>query len=192
MSRSSANRIARQGLIEKYISGNPFLTDEDLAETLGVSIQTIGLDRSEMSIPEMRLRVKNVASGVYGQVRSIGVDEMIGELVDLEIGRSGISVLTITGRMALKKTKVTRGHYLFAQANSLAVALVDSEVVLTGTSKISYKRPVFSGERVVARGYISRKSGNRYMVRVTSTVRDEIVFTGKFLVFAIPEEVWRR
>ncbi|HBV96496.1 MAG: DeoR faimly transcriptional regulator [Peptococcaceae bacterium BICA1-7] len=192
MSRSSANRIARQGLIEKYISGNPFLTDEDLAETLGVSIQTIRLDRSEMSIPEMRLRVKNVASGVYGQVRSIGVDEMIGELVDLEIGRSGISVLTITGRMALKKTKVTRGHYLFAQANSLAVALVDSEVVLTGTSKISYKRPVFSGERVVARGYISRKSGNRYMVRVTSTVRDEIVFTGKFLVFAIPEEVWRR
>ena len=84
MSRSSVNRIARQGLIEKYISGNPFLTDEDLAETLGVSIQTIRLDRSEMSIPEMRLRVKNVASGVYGQVRSIGVDEMIGELVDLD------------------------------------------------------------------------------------------------------------
>jgi len=192
MSRSSVNRIARHGLIEKYISGNPFLTDEDLAETLGVSIQTIRLDRSEMSIPEMRLRVKNVASGVYGNIRSIGVDEMIGELVDLEIGRTGISVLTITERMALKKTKVTRGHYLFAQANSLAVALVDSEVVLTGTSKISYKRPVFSGERVVARGHISRKSGNRYMVRVTSTVRDEVVFTGKFLVFAIPEEVWRR
>jgi acyl-coenzyme A thioesterase PaaI-like protein len=179
-------------LIEKYISGNPFLRDEDLSETLGVSIQTIRLDRSEMNIPEMRLRVKNMASGVYGQVRSIGVDEMIGDLVDLEIGRSGISVLTITDKMTLQKTKVARGHYLFAQANSLAVALVDAEVVLTGTSKISFKRPVFNGERVVSRGRISRKSGNRYMVRVTSTVRDEVVFTGRFLIFAIPEEVWRR
>ncbi|MFZ5643359.1 MAG: transcription factor FapR [Bacillota bacterium] len=192
MSRSNAARLARQKLIERYISGNPFLRDEDLAEILGVSIQTIRLDRSEMNIPEMRLRVKNMARGVYDQVRSISVEEMVGELVELEIGESGISVLPVDENMTLKKTRVARGHYLFAQANSLAVALVDSEVVLTGTSKVSFKRPVYGGERVVSRAFISRKSGNRYMVRVTSTVRDEVVFTGRFLIFAIPEEVWRR
>jgi acyl-coenzyme A thioesterase PaaI-like protein len=177
--------------MEKYINGNPFLTDEELAEILGVSIQTVRLDRSKMNIPEMRSRIKKMASGVYRQVRSLDVDELIGEPVELEVGRSGISVLTISDRMTLKKTRVARGHYLFAQANSLAVALIDAEVALTGTCKISFKRPVYSGERVVARAYISRRSGNRHMVRVTSTVRDDPVFTGRFLVFAISEEVWR-
>ncbi|MFZ5596203.1 MAG: transcription factor FapR [Bacillota bacterium] len=192
MSRSSAGRNIRQGLIERYISGNPFLTDEDLAELLGVSIQTVRLDRSRMDIPEMRSRIKKMASGIYGQVRSISIDELVGEPVSIEMGKSGISVLTISDRMTLKKSKVARGHYLFAQANSLAVALVDAEVALTGTCKVSFKRPVYSGEKVVARANVSRKSGNRYMVRVSSTVRDELVFNGRFLVFAISEEVWRR
>jgi len=192
MARSNYGRATRQRLVEKYINGNPFLTDEDLSEILNVSIQTIRLDRSELNIPEMRSRVKNVANGVYKQVRSIGVDEMIGDPVELEVGRSGISVLTITEKMTLIKTKVARGHYLFAQANSLAVALVDAEVALTGTCKISYKRPVYSGERVVARAFISRRSGNKYMIRVTSMVKDDPVFSGRFLVFAISEEVWRR
>lgn len=185
-------KTARQQLVEKYINSNPFLTDDDLAEILRVSIQTIRLDRTKMNIPEMRFRVKTMASGIYGKIRSMDADEITGELVELEVGRSGISVLTIADRMTLKKTRVARGYYLFAQANSLAVALVDSEVALTGTCKISFKRPVYSGERVVARSYISRKSRNRYMVRVTSTVKDEIVFSGRFLVFAISEEVWRR
>ncbi len=178
--------------MEKYINSNPFLTDDDLAEILGVSIQTVRLDRSDLGIPEMRSRIKTMARGIYGKVKSMEADELTGELVELEVGRSGISVLNITDRMTLKKTKVARGYYLFAQANSLAVALVDSEVALTGTCKISFKRPVFSGEKVVARARMSRKSRNRYMVRVSSTVREELVFSGRFLIFAISEEVWRR
>ncbi|MCL6610882.1 MAG: transcription factor FapR [Peptococcaceae bacterium] len=192
MPRSNLNKDTRQRLLEKYINSNPFLTDEDLAEILGVSIQTVRLDRSEMNIPEMRSRIKTMARGIYGKVRSMEAGELTGELVELEVGRSGVSVLTITDRMTLKKTKVARGYYLFAQANSLAVALVDSEVALTGTCKISFKRPVFSGERVVARAQMSRKSRDRYMVKVFSTVRDDLVFAGRFLIFAISEEVWRR
>lgn len=183
---------ARQRLMANYVNSNPFLTDDDLAEILGVSIQTIRLDRTNMNIPEMRSRVKTMASGVYGKIRSMAADELTGDLVDLEVGKSGISVLNITDRMTLIKSKVARGYYLFAQANSLAVALVDSDVALTGTCKISFKRPVFSGERVVARARLSRKSRNRFMVRVASTVRDELVFSGRFLIFAISEEVWRR
>ncbi len=185
-------KSSRQQLMERYIKSNPFLTDDDLAEILSVSIQTIRLDRAEMNIPEMRSRVKTMASGIYGKIRSMEADELMGELVDLEVGRSGVSVLTITDRMTLKKTRVARGYYIFAQSNSLAVALVDAEVALTGTCKLSYKRPVYSGEKVVARAHISRKSRNRYMVRVNSTVKDELVFSGRFLVFAISEEVWRR
>lgn len=192
MPRISLDRVNRQRLVEKYINSNPFLTDDDLAEILGVSIQTVRLDRSELKIPEMRSRIKTMASGIYGKVRSMEADELTGELVELEVGRSGVSLLNVSDRMTLKKTRVARGYYLFAQANSLAVALVDSEVALTGTCKISFKRPVYSGEKVVARARISRKSRNRYMVRVSSTVRDELVFSGRFLIFAISEEVWRR
>ncbi len=192
MSGDALCKAERHDILSKYINGNPFLTDDDLAHILGVSIQTIRLDRAEMNIPELRIRLKKVAREVYGQVRSLSSDEFVGELVALEVGREGISVLTVGRDMLLSKSEVARGQLLYAQANTLAVALIDTEVALTGTAKISYKRPVFCGEKVVARAFISRKKGNKYMVRVSSKVRDEIVFHGKFLVFAIEEEVWRR
>ncbi len=190
--KNGLSKLARQRLLQKYIVGNPFLTDEDLAHTLGVSIQTIRLDRSELGIPEMRKRLKEVAQEVYENVRSIDREELVGELVDIEPGKYGVSILNVTDNMSLQKTQVARGHLIFAQANSLAVALIDTEVALTGTAKISFKRPVYKGEKVVARAVITRKKGNKYMVRVTSRVGDEIVFEGKFLVFAIAEEVWQR
>ncbi len=192
MSRGGLCKAERHGLLSKYINGNPFLTDDDLAQILGVSIQTVRLDRAEMNIPELRVRLKEMAQGIYGQVRSLSSEDIVGELVDLEIGSLGISVLTVDKDMLLSKSEIAKGHLLFAQANTLAVALIDTDVALTGTSKVSFKRPVFSGEKVVARAFISRKKGNKYMVRVSSYVREELVFRGKFLVFAIEEEVWRR
>ncbi|MEW6424029.1 MAG: transcription factor FapR [Bacillota bacterium] len=185
MSRWSAGKVERQKLLSRYLAGNPFLTDEDLAQILGVSIQTVRLDRWELRIPELRERIKDVARGVYGQVRTLQRDDWVGELVDLELGRQGVSVLTVSGEMTSKNSTVARGHYIFAQANCLAVALIDTQVALTGTAKISFKRPVYQGERIVARAYVSRKKGNKYIVRVTSKVRDETIFQGKFLVFAI-------
>ncbi|MGB9846456.1 MAG: transcription factor FapR [Desulfotomaculales bacterium] len=185
MPRDNSGKIERQKLLSRYLAGNPFLTDEDLAQILKVSIQTVRLDRTELHIPELRERIKNVARGVYGQVKALQRDDWVGELVDLELGRQGISVLTVSEEMTSKNSSVARGHYIFAQANCLAVALIDSRVALTGTAKVSFKRPVYRGERIVARAYISRKKGNKYIVRVTSKVGEETIFQGKFLVFAI-------
>ncbi|WP_041282908.1 transcription factor FapR [Desulfofundulus kuznetsovii] len=192
MSRSHAGKLNRQQLVARYLTGNPFLTDEDLAAILGVSVQTIRLDRNELHIPEKRERLEQVARGVYGRLRALSETDLVGELVELNIGKSGVSILTITDEMTLKRTRVARGHYLFAQANSLAVALCDAEVALTGTTKVSFRRPVFCGEKVVARAFVRRKKGNKYMVRVTSRVNNEVVLEGKFLIFAIAEEVWRQ
>jgi len=185
MPRGNPGKKGRQKLLQRYVEGNPFLTDEDLSHILGVSIQTVRLDRGELNIPELRERIKGVAKGVYGQVKTLKRDEWIGELVDLELGRQGISVLTVSEEMTSKNSRVASGHYIFAQANCLAVALIDSEVALTRTAKISFKQPVYFGEKVVTRAYLSRKKGDKYIVRVTSKVRDETVFQGKFLVFAI-------
>lgn len=191
MGRNNMVKSDRHELLTRYINGNPFLTDDDLAQLLGVSIQTVRLDRAELAIPEMRERVKKMARGAYQNLRAIEDHEVVGELVNLDIGHQGLSILLVNEEMTLRKTRVLDGQYLFAQANSLALALIDTEVALTGTSKVSFKRPVFRGEKVVARAVITRKKGNKYMVRVSSHVQDELVFQGKFLVFDLSEEVNR-
>ena len=109
--------------------------------------------------------------------------------MDLEGGRlGGVSILPVTQEMTLRKTKIVRGHHLFAQANSLAVAIIDAEAVVTGLARVSL-RPVYCGEKILAKAVIKTKKGNKYMVKVTSQVNDEIVFIGRFLVFALSEEV---
>lgn len=179
----------RQKLLVRHLEDNPFLTDDDLARVLGVSIQTVRLDRAELNIPEMRARVKKMARESYQELRAITGSEIVGELVDLVVGQRGMSVLEVTSKMTLQKTRVLDGQYLFAQANTLAISLIDSDVTLTGTARVSFKRPVFKGEKVVARAIITAKKGNKYMVRVSSKVKDEPVFIGKFLVFDLSEEV---
>jgi acyl-coenzyme A thioesterase PaaI-like protein len=191
MSKSNVAKSERHGLLIRYLADNPFLTDDELAQQLGVSIQTVRLDRADLDIPEMRERVKKMAKGAYQNLRSIESHEVVGELVSLENNRQGMSMLKVSGDMTLHKTRVLDGQYLFAQANSLALALIDTEVALTGTSKVSFKRPVFQGEKVVARAIVTQRKNNKYMIRVRSHVQDELVFQGKFLVFDLSEEVNR-
>ena len=65
---------------------NPFITDEELAKKFNVSIQTIRLDRMELSIPELRERIKNVAKKNWNEtVKALPLDEVIGEIIDLEL-----------------------------------------------------------------------------------------------------------
>lgn len=189
MTRESINKIERQRHLARYLDSDPFLTDEDLAQILKVSVQTIRLDRLDLKIPELRERLKNAARGEDPRLRTMSGGELVGELVDLDVGSSGISILPVTPEMTLSKTRVLRGHHLFAQANSLAVAVIDAEVALTGIARVSFKRPVYCGEKVFAKAVIKLKKGNKYMVKVTSHVKNEIVFQGRFLVFAMSEEV---
>lgn len=173
----------------RQIEDNPFLTDEDLARVLGVSIQTVRLDRAELEIPEMRMRIKKMARESDQKLRAIAGSEIVGELLDLVVGQTGMSVLEVTAEMTLQKTRVLNGQYLFAQANTLAVGLIDSDAALTGAARVSFKRPVLKGEKVVARAMITAKKLNKYIVRVLSQVKDELVFIGKFMVFDLSEEV---
>ncbi|SFG39413.1 hypothetical protein SAMN05660649_01545 [Desulfotomaculum arcticum] len=189
MAKNGNGKADRHNLMQRYLEGNPFLTDEDLAHILKVSIQTVRLDRAELKIPEMRERVKNMARGIYRNIRAIEESEIVGQLVDIEMGREGLSILTVNETMTMSKTRVLDGRYLFAQANSLALALIDTDVALTGTAKLSFKRPVFKDEKVLARATITRKKGNKYMVRVSSHVKEDLVFQGKLLVFDLSEEV---
>jgi acyl-coenzyme A thioesterase PaaI-like protein len=178
----------RQSALVQVLKENPFATDEELAERFQVSIQTIRLDRLAMGIPELRERIKHVAEKSLDPVRSLGIDEVIGEVIDLQLDSHAISVLEIREEHVFAKTHIARGHYLFAQANSLAVAVINAEVVLTATARLRFVRPVKLGEKVVAKAVVRSQTGNESKVRVETKVQGETVFTGTFRVFSLTPE----
>ncbi|HEY3364771.1 MAG TPA: transcription factor FapR [Symbiobacteriaceae bacterium] len=182
---SGAKKRDRQQLLREKIRENPFLSDEELAQFFGVSIQTIRLDRLAMAIPELRERTKTVAERTYGIVKSIGHKEIVGELIDIVLGERGISILETAEEMVFERSRVVRGQYMFAQAESLAIALIDADVVLTGLANVKYKRPVTVGEKLVAKGEVIRRRGAHYVVLVETKSGSEKVFRGKFSVFAV-------
>jgi acyl-coenzyme A thioesterase PaaI-like protein len=178
-------KMQRQVRLRELIDANPFITDDELADKLEVSIQTIRLDRLNLSIPEVRLRTKELAEDSRLKLRSLTEGDVIGDLTHLELGSSGMSVLETTKEMAFANNGIVRGHYIFAQANSLAVAMVDAERALTGAARVRYRRPVMVGQRMVAKAKVTYKTPTgRYRVKVTTEVAGEEVFVGKFVVVA--------
>ena len=133
------NKRERQIHLQETIKENPFITDEELAEQFSVSVQTIRLDRLELSIPELRERIKHVAETKFDEaVRSLPIDEVIGEIIDIELDKTAISIFDVKHEHVFKRNQIARGHHLFAQANSLAVALIDDELALTSKGKYSF------------------------------------------------------
>lgn len=173
----------RQDLLLETLKKNPFMTDEELAELFQVSVQTIRLDRLEKSIPELRERIKTVAEQNYDEVRSLLAHEVIGEIIDLQLDQSAISILDIKAEHVFTRNKIARGHHLFAQANSLAVALINDELALTASAEIRFLRSVKIGERVVAKARVEESHDERTKVKVESYIADELVFAGRFIVY---------
>ncbi len=180
------NKKDRQLLLQDTILENPFITDEELADKFTVSIQTIRLDRLELSIPELRERIKNVAEKQLDkEVRSLPIDEIIGEIVDLVLDESAISIFDVTEEHVFKRNQIARGHHLFAQANSLAVAVINDELALTAKANIHFTRQVKVGERLIAKAKVTtvENEKDRTVVEVKSFVGNEQVFSGEFHMF---------
>lgn len=176
----------RQLELQETIKENPFVTDEELAEKFGVSVQTIRLDRLELSIPELRERIKNVAEKKFeDEVRSLPIEEVIGEIIDIDLDNSAISILDIKSEHVFKRNKIARGHHLFAQANSLAVAVINDELALTAKAQLRFTRSVKENERVVAKARVVRidEEHGRTTVEVNSFVNSELVFKGEFEMY---------
>ncbi|MBU9720385.1 MULTISPECIES: transcription factor FapR [Bacillaceae] len=173
----------RQPMLKEKINEDPFITDEALAEFFEVSVQTVRLDRLELNIPEVRERIKHVAKQQYDTVKALPLDEVIGEVIDLQLDKQAISLLDIREEHVFSRTRIARGHHLFAQANSLAVAIIDDELALTVKSTVSFKRRVKEGERVVAKAHVTEIGEERTTVEVISYVDQEVVFQGQFSMF---------
>ena len=176
----------RQQLLIETIKVNPFITDEELADKFAVSVQTIRLDRLELAIPELRERIKSVAERKLDEeIRALPPEEVIGEVIDINRGLNAISIMDITKEMVFKRNGIARGHHVFAQANSLAVAVIDDELALTAKASIIFARPVRENERVIAKARAGQSEGQngRTLVMVESYVGNELVFKGEFDMF---------
>jgi acyl-coenzyme A thioesterase PaaI-like protein len=183
--RMKRSKKERQSLLTEKIADNPFVTDEQLAAEFNVSVQTIRLDRLELAIPELRERIKDVAAKNYDEVKSLPLDEVIGEIIDIELDHRALSIFDVGTEHVFQRNGIARGHHLFAQANSLAVAVIDDDLALTVKSNISFVKPVRAGDRVVTKAIVKGKQPekNRTFVEVTSTVDNELVFKGEFEMY---------
>ncbi len=177
-------REKEERLIE-LVQEKPFLTDEELAKHLGVSISTIRLYRNKLGIPDQRERLKNIAKEKEENLKSISMKDIIGELIDLNLGQDGISVLEAKPYMSFEKSDIIQAQYIFAQANSLALALIDAPIALTGMARVRYKKKVHIGDKLVARARLARSKNNKYLVKVVTKVNSEEVFIGKFIIASL-------
>ncbi|MBQ0139255.1 MAG: transcription factor FapR [Kurthia sp.] len=176
----------RQKLLIQTIEDNPFITDDQLANKFRVSVQTIRLDRMELSIPELRERIKDVAAHNFeNEVKTLPLDEVIGEIIDIDLDERAISIFDVQEEHVFQRNGIARGHHLFAQANSLAVAVINDDLALTVKSELNYTKPVHAGNRVIAKAVVTGqdKEKNRTFVKVTSTVEGKTVFIGLFEMY---------
>jgi acyl-coenzyme A thioesterase PaaI-like protein len=177
----------RLDTVKALIEQDPFLTDEEISEKFAVSIQTVRLDRLELNIPELRERMKGVATQNYEKVRYLSKSDIMGEIIDLELNKRGISLLETDKTMAFESTRIVKGHYIFAMAESLAIAVIDAKVAITGVANIKYKVPVLLGQKLIAKAEIVRRTNEEYYVHVMINVKDQQVFRSKFIMHIISD-----
>ncbi len=176
------SRKERRAALQGRLGEDPFLTDDQLAAAFGVSVATIRLDRMALAIPELRVRAETIASNTYAQVKALRGEEVVGDLVELNLGQSAASVLEVGDHMVFARTGLLREHFLFAQGNSLAVALVNSKLALTESAHVRYYRPLKRGDRVVAKAKVAAVEANHFAIEVEGRVQDEVVFQGEYIV----------
>lgn len=182
---TSSKKLIRHRSLKKLLRDNPFSTDEQLAKMLDVSVQTIRLDRVALGIPELRARTRTMAEEAQTKLRAIDKKDIVGELLDLELNKIGISTLKITPDMVLERTGIARGYYMFAMANTLALAVVYAEYALTAVGNVKYKLPVNAGAVLVARAVVTHRRMDKYYIFVSVKNNNEEVFRAKFIIVSL-------
>jgi len=178
----------RHDRLREEIERNPFVTDEELAAVLGASIPTIRLDRSELAIPEVRRRTREMAGRYFGVSRSLGQRDIIGDMIEIEPGKDGLSLLDTDAGMCLEKCDIVRGHVLFALLNSLAAAVAEAPIALTGKAHVDFLRTVHAGERLIAKARVEKKIGRRFFIEAVARAGENIVARGRFVIHGMTRE----
>lgn len=176
------SRAQRQDELVEMLKDDPFYTDEELSNLFNVSIQTIRLDRLALGIPELRERVKKIAETETSKVKTLGIKEITGEIIDLSVGQVGISILDVTKDMIYSKSGTIKNEYMFSMANSLAMAILNMPKALMVSANIKTLKQIKNEDRLIAKAEIYKNLENKHYVDVIiSNKAQEKIFKGEFI-----------
>jgi len=176
-----AEKKLRHERLAKILDNNPMGTDEELASLLGVSVSTVRLDRALMGVPELRERIKRMAQEAGSKLRSLSRSEIVGDLLGLEPNKWALSVLRTTKEMAFRTTDILWDHYIYAQASSIAVAVIEAATVIIDSMRGEYKGRAKVGDMLIARAKVGVNKDDRYIVSVHTRVGEKEIFVGRFI-----------
>jgi acyl-coenzyme A thioesterase PaaI-like protein len=184
------NKFERRKALKLYVQENPFATDDQLAERFGVSVATIRLDRTALNIPEARERIRQVATKHHDAIRALEQSEVVGDIVELKLNRYAVSEFKATAAHVFSRTKIVRGHHLFAQVNSLATAVMDADVAVTAKTELRFYRVAYLGETLRSRVDVVAVRGPVAKCRVETTSEAGKVLDGVIWVVTEPSGVY--
>lgn len=181
----SQKKRNRQDKLLKLIEQNPLATDEQLAQTLGASVSTIRLDRALLGIPELRERMRAMAEKATSRLRSLKQGEIVGDLLGLEPNKWALSVLETGREMAFRQTETVWDHYIYAQASSIAIAVVEADFVIVDSMRGKFTGHARVGDSLVARAKVGVHKDDKYIVSVRTRVGDREIFVGRFIAAVV-------
>lgn len=181
----SQKKKNRQDKLLKLIEQNPLATDEQLARFLSASVSTIRMDRAVLGVPELRERMRSMAQKATSRLRSLKQSEVVGDLLELEPNKWALSVLETRREMAFRGTEMVWDHYIYAQASSIAIAVVEADFVIVDSMRGEYKGHAKIGDALVARAKVGVHKEDKYIVSVRTKVEDKEIFVGRFIAAVV-------
>ena len=175
-------RKLRHDRLAKILESNPMITDNELASRLGVSISTVRLDRALMGVPELRERIRTMAQNAVSKLQSLSPSEVIGDLLELEPDKWALSVLRTAKDMAFRFTDIVSDNYIYAQAGSIAVAVINSAKVIIDSMRGHYSGHAHVGDVLIARAKVGVNHDGKKIVSVRTKAGDKEIFVGRFII----------
>ncbi|MFO7637278.1 MAG: transcription factor FapR [Clostridia bacterium] len=185
ITKATKHKRQRHDRLIRMISNEPFLTDEQIAERLSVSIPTVRLDRIDLGIKELRERIRDIADSTQKKVKSLGNKDIVGSLLEVSLNQRGMAILETTKDMTFEKTDVVRGEFIYSFAESTAISIIDANAALVGVANIKYKVPVRPDEKLIAKAEVKKIRNMNFITWVMVYRNDTEVFKGKFILTGI-------
>ena len=182
----------RQEQVRRELEKNPYILDHELAEILAVSIHTIRADRKSLGIPDIRKRFRDWSETRTARSKTLTGKEIVGELLEVELDQAGISLMETRPEMALANGEIIHGHALFAQANSLATAIVNTEHALTARAEVQFTAAAYVGEKILGKARVLSANHWKKDIEVILKTPTAVVFKGRFLVYTLNERMATR
>ena len=119
----------------------------------------------------------------------LGIDpRLCGTVAQLEPGRAVVRLAT-TADMVADDRGLVHGGFVFGLADYAAMLAVNDPNVVLGAAQTRFLKPVRRGDLVTATATVRGARGKKRLVQVTCERGDDVVMSGEFTCFVLPQHV---